>query len=213
MRRRCVYGVFQRRQGGDGVPVTVLAVRTALRIVSADSCEESFRGFDGRRLRFGRLESRPRSSESFALVLGCKQPVVAHALEALRKDMAQKARDEFVGRQGDRALAAGPIVSRPQADMLVIGCDDALVRDRDAMGVSRQIVEHLRRAAGRRFGVDHPFVLEQFAMPCIPGRRLALRIVGNPTVATFGESNFGEADAAADWPLPTACPLPRLFVS
>jgi hypothetical protein len=36
-----------------------------------------------------------------------------------------------------------------------------VVRDGDAMRIACQVVEHMLRAAERRFGVDHPIPLEQ----------------------------------------------------
>ena len=79
---------------------------------------------------------------------------VADADEALREDVQEEAAEKFLGVERERAhLAAVAIVLPPKRDGVVGHVDEPVVRDGDAVGVAREVVEHVgtgcRRAAWR----------------------------------------------------------------
>ena len=53
---------------------------------------------------------------------------------------------------------------------------DSLIADGCAMRVAAQVLQHLRRAAQWRLGIDHPIVLVELALARSPGGGLALRV-------------------------------------
>src|SRR5271165_2915873 len=72
----------------------------------------------------------------------------AVAVEAARQHVEKEAADELAGRERHRLdpglarrLAAGAIVLPAEGDALVAEADQARIRDRDAMGVARQVGE------------------------------------------------------------------------
>jgi hypothetical protein len=67
---------------------------------------------------------------------------VADADEALRKDVEEKPAEEFVGRERERAdLAPVSIVLPPKGDGVVGHGHEPVIRDGDAVGVSREVVQ------------------------------------------------------------------------
>ena len=80
-------------------------------------------------------------------------------MEAARQHVQEKATDELGGveRHGLEPVAAlEPIVLPFEGDALVGEADQTRVRDRDAMGVAREIGEDDLRSGERRLGVDEP---------------------------------------------------------
>ena len=95
-----------------------------------------------------------------------EQAVVADAVEALWQHVHQEPADELVGSERHRLVSLGtlePVVLPPEGDAVVIACDQAAVGDGDAVGVARQIAQHLLGPAERSFAVDHPFRLRSGA--------------------------------------------------
>ena len=98
-----------------------------------------------------------------ALAVG-EQAVVADAMEALGQDVDQEAADELVGGQRHRLVSARPVdavVLVSEGDAALVGLDEAVIRDGDAVGVARQIGEYGLGPAERLLGVDHPLGLAQ----------------------------------------------------
>ena len=82
---------------------------------------------------------------------------IADADEALREDVEQEAAEKFVDVERERPhLTAVPIVLPAKRDGVVGHVDEPVVRDGDAVGVAREVVQHVGRAAEGRLGVDHP---------------------------------------------------------
>src|SRR6266508_6911899 len=82
--------------------------------------------------------------------------VMADAVEAIASA------NELVGFEGhDLGLAGAAIVLPGEADPAVIEGHDAAVGDGDAVGVARQIGEHLFWPPDRRLGVDDPISAPQ----------------------------------------------------
>ena len=92
------------------------------------------------------------------------------ALNPGGQHMQQKAAHEFRSRQLDDAFAAVGIGAHPQADVRVVDAHDALVGEGGAVGVARQIVEHLCRSTQRRLRVHHPRVFIQLPAALPPLR-------------------------------------------
>ena len=69
---------------------------------------------------------------------------VADADEAFRQDVQQEAAEKFLGGERERPhLTAVPVVLPPKRDGVVGHVDEPVVRDRDAVGVAREVVEHV----------------------------------------------------------------------
>lgn len=83
-------------------------------------------------------------------------------VEALGQDVSQEAADKRVGSQGHYLLPVipiAPIILEPERDAFVIERDQPSVRDRDPVGVTRQIGEHRLGASKRWLGIDDPALL------------------------------------------------------
>jgi hypothetical protein len=82
---------------------------------------------------------------------------VANPDEAFREDVEEKAPEEFLRVDGECAeLAAVAIVLPPKGDRVVGDGDEAVIRNRDAVRVPREVVQHVRGTAKGRLRVDHP---------------------------------------------------------
>src|SRR5262245_44085094 len=78
--------------------------------------------------------------------------------------MEEKAANELMGVEFHGLPAIGaiePIVLPAEGDATVIGGDEALVGDGDAMGVARQVAEHGFRASEWLLGVNDPLDVPQ----------------------------------------------------
>src|SRR6202521_2243031 len=79
--------------------------------------------------------------------------------EALGQHVYQETSDELVRVKPHRlppARAANAIVLPAERNRAVVGCNEAAVRDGDAMGVTREIAQHLLRSCEWGFTIDHP---------------------------------------------------------
>ena len=82
---------------------------------------------------------------------------VADADEALRQHVQEEAAEKLVDVERERAhLTAVPIVLPPKRDGVVGDVDEPVVGDGDAVGVAREVVEDVRRAAEGRLRVRRP---------------------------------------------------------
>ena len=89
---------------------------------------------------------------------------MADAMEALGQDVEQEAADELAGGESHRLVSARPVdavVLVFEGDAALVGLDEAVIRDGDAVGVARQIGEHGLGPAEWLLGVDHPLGLAQ----------------------------------------------------
>ena len=97
-------------------------------------------------------------------------------VEAVRQDVDQEAADELARRQTHDFLAVtglDAVVLPAERDGLGVRADQAVVRDRDPVGVAAQIGQHRFGAAEGRFGAHHPFRLAQWRKP--GGESLGIR--------------------------------------
>src|SRR4030095_141148 len=85
---------------------------------------------------------------------------VTDAVEALGEDVDQETADELMGVERHRLPAIGgsePIILPAERHATVIGGDQSLIGDGDAMRVARQIAQYWFRPGERLFGVNDPF--------------------------------------------------------
>lgn len=82
---------------------------------------------------------------------------MAHAHEPRGHDMEEKAAQELLGLQlHDLGGAPGRVIFVAEADDPVADKHQARIRDRHAVGVAAEVLQHLLRAAARWAGVDDP---------------------------------------------------------
>ena len=99
-----------------------------------------------------------------------EQAEVADADEAFRQDVQEEAPEEFVDVERQRAhLAPVPIVLPPKRDGVVGDGDEPVIGDGDAVGVPREVVQHVGGAAKGRLRVDHPRLAMERSEPRAKG--------------------------------------------
>jgi len=89
---------------------------------------------------------------------------VADAVKALGQHVHQEPPDELVRGERHRLPPAGPVgavVLPAERDAVAIGRDQTAIGDGDAVGIAREIAQHLLRPGERVLGVDHPFASAQ----------------------------------------------------
>ena len=85
-------------------------------------------------------------------------------MEAAWQHVDQEAANELADIERHRRVSAGafdPVILDLERDAPLVDCDQAAVRDGDAVGVARQIGEHGLRARERALGVDEPALLAE----------------------------------------------------
>ena len=128
--------------------------------------------------RFGSLRAR-RHGEQFAcpcdlggaVAIG-QQAIVANAVEAARQHVDQETADELVCCQRHHLVPVAtfdPVILPPEGDGGLVSCDQAAIRDGDAVGVARQISEYRLGSTERALAVDHPLGLAQRREVCREG--------------------------------------------
>ena len=91
---------------------------------------------------------------------------VPDAHEALRKQVQQESTQELIERYRQQLLFI--VVSRvapAKGDLFIGERDEPMVRDRYAMSVTAQIMEHMLGPPEGTFRVDHPVLSKQFSEP------------------------------------------------
>ena len=125
-------------------------------------CRIDLGGFFERRR--GQAQEFACSRDRLGAVGAGEQAVVADAMEALGQHMDEKPADELGDVERHRRISAGaidPVVLDLERDAVLVECDQAAVRDGDAVRVARQIGEHGLRARERALGVDEPALLAE----------------------------------------------------
>ena len=93
-----------------------------------------------------------------------EQAIVANAMEAIRQHVQQEATHEL-GRCQPHYFRFGAavvaIILPAEADVRVIDRDQPVIADGHAMGVAREIGEHLFGPCERPLGIDDPFRRQQ----------------------------------------------------
>jgi len=84
---------------------------------------------------------------------------VPDANKALREHVQQEAANKLLCGNGHRALhVAVRIIPPTERDVVAIECEQAMVGDGDAMGITAKITQHLLGTAKWRFDVNDPFM-------------------------------------------------------
>ena len=109
--------------------------------------------------------------ESDAAGVG-EEAVVTDTDEAARKDVEQEAAGELFKREGEGSRPPAPVVLEAEGDARVVDVEQAVVRDRDAVGVAGEVLEDLAWSAEGWFGVDDPLGVLEFLEPAVPGGAL-----------------------------------------
>ena len=99
---------------------------------------------------------------------GSQQAVVSDAMEPIGQNMHEEPGDELVRIKPHdlhSVPAFDPVVLPSERHGVGICADVSLVRDRDTMGVSAEIGQHLFGPTEGRFGIDHPFDFAKRGQP------------------------------------------------
>ncbi len=96
--------------------------------------------------------------------------------EACRQDVGQEPADELIGRQRSNLLPVSiSAVAVGEADLFVFAREQAMIGNRDPVGVASQVVEKFLRTGEGRLGVDVPRFSREFAPPAaLPSGRTEL---------------------------------------
>jgi len=92
---------------------------------------------------------------------------VVNANEAPGQYMLAEAAQELAcGERHDALLVAMRVVFPSEAYAVTVEAEQALVADRDAVGIAAEIPQHVHRITEGRLGIDYPVVLEQRTHEC-----------------------------------------------
>src|SRR5207244_2752622 len=179
--RRAIVGEGRARRQGHGDHGAVAAARTAGQIDAREAAEERApvlrRGRHGR----GGEEAAGALAMSRRHAAGREEAEVADLDEADGEDVEEEAADEFVRRQAHRAPVLGG-----EAHARLVGGEQAVVREPDAMGIAAEVAEDLGGAGKRPLRVDDPVVAVE----------LLLQVHEGPWVGERG-AGAGEIESAA----------------
>ncbi len=122
---------------------------------------------DGSRLRVTEGAAATREQASSAGV--GEEPVVADADEALGEDVKQEAASELGQRKRKGPDSPAPVILVAEGDGLVIDVQEPMVRDRDPVGVTGEVLEHVFGVFERRLGKDDPLGAERLGEEALEG--------------------------------------------
>src|SRR5512132_3565359 len=109
----------------------------ALMLASFDSVDRKY---------WWRREQFAGARDVLGTLAAGEQAIVADAVEACGQHMHEEAADELGRRERHGFVALGtfdPVVLALEGDALFVACDQAAVGDGDAVGVAREIAQHL----------------------------------------------------------------------
>ena len=105
-----------------------------------------------------------------------EKPKEANPDEALRQHVQEESPQEFVSTDGHRPRRTPVSVVFPSKRDLVFGdVDDPMIRNRDTVRVTRQVVQDVRRPTEGWFGIDDPIVSKESAEEGAERRRISER--------------------------------------
>jgi len=105
----------------------------------------------------GRTEGVTAAGEKPGAAAVGEEAVVADPDEALGENVEQEAAGELLEREGEGSSPPAPVVLEAEGDSRVVDVDQAVVRDRDAVGVTGEILQDVLGAVEGWLGVDDPF--------------------------------------------------------
>ena len=127
-----------------------------------------------------------------------EQAKVADADEAFRQDVQEKASEEFVDVERQRAdLTPVPIVLPPKRDGVVGDGDEPVIGDGDAVRVPREVVQHVGGTAKGRLRVDHPGLAIERSETRAKGALRGERLRGCPESAAGPARNASRKPATS----------------
>ena len=84
--------------------------------------------------------------------------------------MQEEATQELLRGQGHGFFLVSMSVILPEErDLVVVKGQEAVIADRDAMGVAGQICQHVVWATKRPLGVDDPLLAKEWPQECVKG--------------------------------------------
>ena len=156
--------------------------------------------------RGGDVEQQAAAQQRSGPLAVGEEAEVADADQAFRQNVDEEAPQELVGRDHhDLLLADGCVVLPAEGDLIVLEADEAMVRDRDTVGVAGEIVENVFGTTEGRLGVDDPVLgkelseemLEAFGCSEFLERAVELELALEQKLLEFGGELAAE-DAAQD---------------
>jgi len=151
----------------------VVAVGTETRPARQEIKERfTVRSVSGFRLgeRPGLTESGAAAGEKLGPVAVSQKAVVTDADEAFGEDVEEETATELAEGKGEGPGSSATVVLVAKGDGLVIDGQEPMVRDRDAVGVAGQILEHVVGGLEGRLGVDDPLGAQGFLEKAAEGR-------------------------------------------
>lgn len=142
------------------------------------------------------IEGGPAAGEQSSAGAVGQEAVVADADEALGKDVEQEAADELLKRKRQNSRPPATVVLEVERDGRVIDVKQAVVRDRDAVGVAGEILEDRLGAIERWLGVDDPLGATGLAQKLLEG--LAVTVTGESSVELQGAVSERGAEARCE---------------
>ena len=113
---------------------------------------------------------------------GRQQPIVANTFEPGGQHMQKETAYKLHAIECDNALSTFVIGAHLERHLIGSDIDDALVADGCAVGIARQVLQHLSRATQWGFGIHHPVKAVQRLVALGSIQVGTLGIVGNLTV-------------------------------
>ena len=168
----------------DGLP----ALRTELGVVAGECRQElAAVGRLGQQWGTGGGQQLTAEREFGGAVAVGQEAVIADALKAFGQNVQQEAANELVGGERHGLLpVAVAIVFPAKADLALVDVDKAIVRDSDAVSVSRDIGQDLFRIGEGRFGIDAPFCFAGRSEVALEDAAVAQRLQGPVEGQLFG---------------------------
>ena len=113
-----------------------------------------------------RIERVPAAWQCLGAAARRQEAVEANPDETLREHVEAEAAEEFLSAERHQSDPTPvPVVLPPKRHLVLGHGDEPMVGDRDAVGVPREIVQHVTGAAEWGLGVDDPVVAEEGAKP------------------------------------------------
>jgi hypothetical protein len=140
-----------------GFVVAMMAIDRPHAHLADESLEQLGHGLGWCLLERRLVQQVPASSQGVLPRAIRQQPEMSDAHEAVRDDVQQKPSEEFVGLEGhDFGTIVIRIVPPPEADATVAVIDEPIIRERDAVGVSPKVLEHLSGAGEGALRIHDP---------------------------------------------------------
>ena len=168
--RRKKYWIAAVRRSADIVRSQISTALTAAADVNAGHSQHDLPCGQlavGGRGRFCPRQPLRQLQPCFLLRIAQKS-VVADLHKTLRKNVHQDAANKLYGWQRHDLLpVAVPVIAPLERDCAVLAGKDTLVRNRYAVRITSEVIQHMTCALERRFTVDDPFFCVQGAEICV----------------------------------------------